>query len=393
MTERRYPRIRVSGAAYERGEQYGRAARDRVLRSKQGYERAFAHAAGWSWDHAVEAAGAMVSAVRSAFPTYVEEMQGIADGAGLSFEDVFAMNARTEVMWAATVRQSDQLRGALARECSSFALTPERTASGHTYVGQTWDWLVQGFETVVVLEVEQDEGPNFVTVVEAGLLAKSSLNSSGLGVCVNTLVTSEDRGETGVPFHVLIRALADCHSVTDAVYVLSKNRRASSGNFMIGHVDGTVLNLETSPGDARGVTPQLPDRGALVHTNHFVDPPGYGTELASYAMADSYVRLQRVRTSIMEDPSPATVSSLHEAMCDHADYPASVCCHPDAREDDAEQWATVMAVVMDLDERTLHLSEGNPCEAPPAPMTFGDLLHKESPLVALQRQRGEEAKR
>ncbi len=389
MSEHRYPRIRVSGGPHERGEQYGRAARDRVLHSKAGYERAFAQAAGWTWEQAVESAATLLPAVQESFPTYLREMEGIAAGSGLSFEDVFAMNARTEVMWAATVRQSDRLRTAYARECSSFALLPARTASGHTYVGQTWDWLVQGFDSLVVLEVEQQDGPNYVTVVEAGLLAKSSLNSSGLGVCVNTLVTSEDRGEPGVPFHVLIRALADCDSVTDAIYVLSKHRRSSSGNFMLGHVDGTVLNLETSPGDARGVTPQLPVNGALVHTNHFIDPPGHGAELGTYAMADSYVRLQRVRTSIRDAEEPATVASLHAAMCDHADYPTSVCCHPDPREDDAEQWATVMAVVLDLDERTLHLCEGNPCETAPTPLTFGDLLDKESPLVTLQRERAQ----
>lgn len=389
MTGHRYPRIRVSGSSYERGEQYGRAARERVLRSKAGYERAFAHAAGWTWEQAVEASAALLPTVRGSFPAYVQEMEGIAEGAGLRFEDVFTMNSRTEVMWAGTVRQSEEVRGSYARECSSFALLPDRTVDGHTYVGQTWDWLVQGFDTVVVLEAEQDEGPNYVTVVEAGLLAKSSLNSSGLGVCVNTLVTSEDRGEPGVPFHVLIRALADCHSLTDAVYVLSKHRRSSSGNFMLGHVDGAVLNLETSPGDARGVTPQLPVNGALVHTNHFIDRPGHGTELAVYAMADSYVRLQRVQSSIRDGEPPVTATSLHAAMSDHADYPTSVCCHPDPREADAEQWATVMAVVMDLDERTLHLSEGNPCTSPATPLTFGDLLQKESPLVRLRRERAE----
>jgi isopenicillin-N N-acyltransferase-like protein len=358
-----------------------------VLHSKAGYERAFAHAAGWSWQQAVEAASALVPSVRQSFPRYLEEMEGIAEGAGLTFEDVFTMNARTEVMWAGTVRQSDQLRASYARECSSFALLPSRTANRHTMVGQTWDWLVQGFDSVVVLEVEQDQGPNFVTIVEAGLLAKSSLNSSGLGVCVNTLVSTEDRGEAGVPFHVIIRALADCDSLTDAIYVTSKHRRSSSGNFMLGHADGTAVNLETAPGGVAGVRPQLPVDGALVHTNHFVDPPGHGGELAHYAMADSYIRLQRVRESIAGAQEPATVESLHAAMSDHADYPSSVCCHPDPREDDAEQWATVMAVVMDLEARTVHLSHGNPCSSPPNALDLGDLLHKESPLVALQRER------
>lgn len=83
-----------------------------------------------------------------------------------------------------------------------------------------------------MLEVEQPDRPNFVTVVEAGLLAKASLNSAGLGIAVNALVTSLDCGELGVPFHVLIRAFADCESLSDAIYVATKNTRASSGNYL-----------------------------------------------------------------------------------------------------------------------------------------------------------------
>ena len=35
----------------------------------------------------------------------------------------------------------------------------------------------------------QDDGPDFVTVVEAGLLAKTGMNSSGIGLATNALVT------------------------------------------------------------------------------------------------------------------------------------------------------------------------------------------------------------
>ena len=54
----------------------------------------------------------------------------------------------------------------------------------------------------MVLEAEQDEGPRFVTVVEAGLLAKFGLNSAGVGILTNALVCDGDTGEPGVPYHV-----------------------------------------------------------------------------------------------------------------------------------------------------------------------------------------------
>jgi isopenicillin-N N-acyltransferase like protein len=380
----RYPRIRVSGSPRERGVQYGSQARDRVHAGMAGYRKAFAQSAGWTWEQAVDAAAHLVEPVRAAFPQYLAEMEGIAEGAGLDVADIFTMNARTEIMWAATARQAETDRAALSRECSAFALLPQRTASGHTLIGQNWDWLDHSFDSLVVLEVEQDGKPNFVTVVEAGLLAKSSMNSSGLGVAVNSLVTSADRGGPGLPFHVLVRAFADCDTLTDAVYIASKHQRSSSGNYLLAHADGLAVNLETTPGGYQGVTPQLPRRGAIVHTNHFVSPVPGSQDVGHYAMADSLIRLQRVEAHIADNEAPATVDALHAALSDHADFPAAVCCHPSDRSEDGLQWATVTSVIMDLDERVMYLSEGNPCQYPPEPLSFEGLLDKPSPLAALR---------
>ena len=381
-----YRRIRVSGEAHDRGMQYGREARDEVLRCRTAYEEAFQNSVGWSWTQAIDATAGLVGPVESAFPQYLDEMRGIAQGAGLTFEDVFTMNARTEVIWAATVRQSESERGWLARECSAFALLPSRTADGHTLIGQNWDWLVHSFDSLVVLEVEQPDRPNFVTVVEAGLLAKFTMNSAGLGVAVNALVTSADMAEPGIPFHVLIRAFADCESLTDAVYIASHHIRSSSGNYLIGHADGIAVNLETAPGDYRGVTPILPVDDALVHTNHFVREVPGSRDVAHYAMADSLVRLQLVQKSIAEAKEPATVASLRDALSNHADFPAAVCCHPDPREPRWQQWATVTSVVLDLDARAMYVSDGNPCQNDYRRLTFDGLLHKPSRLAGLRRE-------
>ncbi len=377
---RQYPRIRLRGSPHERGRRYGEAARDRIHRSRRGYEAAFAQAAGWRWEQAVEAAAPLEAAIAEAFPAYVEEMHGIAEGARLGFADVLTLNARTEVLWAATARQAAAMRTAHTRECSAFALLPGRTADRHTLIGQNWDWLLQGFDTVVTLEVEQDDGPNYVTVVEAGLLAKMSMNSSGLAVATNALVTSEDRGAPGLPYHVVLRALADCHSLTDAVNVIQRHWRSSSANYLLAHRDGAAINVEAAPGDHSRVYPQLPVRGGLVHTNHFLAFLRDVTDVSVYAMPDSLVRLQRVRQAIAETDEPVTVDSLHRALGDHADHPHSVCCHPDPRDAPDRRWATIVSVIMDLDDRTMWISAGNPCEHPHRPLTFGDLLDKPSPL-------------
>lgn len=373
-----YPRIRVSGGPFERGEQYGSLARPQVHHARSGYERSFA-SKGVPWAEAVIHAQGFAESIQRFFPDIWEEMRGIAMGANLPFEDILAMNCRTEILWRALVSshqmatgQATSLRG--VGECSSFAIAPTHTAMGHTLMGQNWDWLLHGFDSVILLEVEREDGPNYVTIVEAGLLAKTVMNEHGIGMAVNTLVTSTDGSTPGVPFHVLLRALADCERVFDAVELLASHPRASSGNYVLGAADGAILNIETGPGDARNINIQIAKHGKTFHTNHFLDSVQGGFDLAPVAMSDSYVRLSRLRELVGIKAQAVTVAALDQALRDHTDAPGSICCHPDGRSDPAAQWSTVMSVVMDLENRVLHLAEGNPCLAPRNAVDYAEFL-------------------
>src|SRR5690606_23325984 len=148
---------------------------------------------------------------------------------------------------------------ALSCECSSFAVLPEASANGHTVVGQNWDWVPFAEETVVMVVAQRDDGPDFVTIAEAGHVAKVGVNAAGLGVCTNTLVGTLDDGRPGVPYHVLLRVLLDAESMSGAMSVLYGPDRAFSANYLIAHADGLAANVETVPGGSAGVQVTLPD--------------------------------------------------------------------------------------------------------------------------------------
>jgi isopenicillin-N N-acyltransferase-like protein len=241
-------------------------------------------------------------------------------------------------------------------------------------VGQNWDWLDTLSDTVIVLEVERDDGPNYVTIVEAGLLAKTSMNQAGIALAINTLVSSSDGHPSGVPFHFLIRALVDSLSVSDALTCLSSVERASSGNYVVGSSDGAVLNIETGPGDTRNVFPLAGDGKALVHTNHFLDGPADGHDLAPLRMSDSYVRLARMRQLICDNEPTVTTDTIMATLGDHTGAPSSICCHPDPTDKADDRWATLFGVVMEPGSRTFHLSTGNPCASAWQRITYSDFL-------------------
>ena len=369
-----FERIEVEGGPRERGREYGEAARDRVHRSVEVYGEAFAHYAGWDRARVREEAGRSIAPVAAFEPRYLEEIRGLAEGAGLDELDVLAINVRTEIMYSAMARAQRPA------ECTSFAVVPSRAAAATLLVAQNWDWLPHALDTTIILEARQDEGPDYVTVVEAGLLAKVGMNSSGVAVGANALVTAADVGTPGVPFHVLLRALHDAHTLADAMASLARMPRSSSANYLLGHEDGLAVDVEAAPGGVGQLYPGYPDDGVIVHANHFINPGFDECDVAPAVMPDSVPRLMRARQMVADHPGPVDRAFLEAVLADHAGHPFSVCCHPDPRVPAVEQSMSVAGVIMEPANRRLWITEGNPCTAPFELLDYGELLSKPSPL-------------
>ncbi len=378
-----FPHIAVEGGPRERGRSYGEQTRDRVHRSIEAYEQVFAHYAGWDWAQVRAEAVRYRDPIARFSAKYLEEIAGIAEGAGVPESDVLALNVRTEVMFAAKARAAAGLgdRPNLPHECSAFAVLASRSAEGHTLIGQNWDWLLHSFDTCVVLEARQDDGPDFVTVVEAGLLAKTGMNSSGIGLATNALVSDEDRGEPGVPYHLLLRSILDAETISDAYAALQRGVRSSSANFLVAHVDGVAVDVEGSPGDFTKLYLNFPEDGVVLHTNHFRSNAFDGDDVSLWVMPDSPFRLERLATGVRGVGS-LSLDTFRGLLADHSNYPSGVCCHPDARMDPHDQGSTVASILMDLDAKRMWVADGHPCTNPYRELDYSSFLAKPSPVLA-----------
>lgn len=379
-----YPTIRVGGGARERGRQYGEAARERVLRSVAAYREVFAQQAGWEWDRVRAEAAAFAAPIERHGAKYLEEIRGIAEGAGLDELDVLAINVRTEVMFAAKARQAAAgvapPAPSLPLECSALAVLPERTVDGRLLVAQNWDWLVHSFETVVVLEAEQDDGPDFVTVVEAGLLAKTGMNSAGIAVATNALVTTDDLGRPGLPYHVLLRSLLDAETVSDGLAAILRSERSSSANYLLGDEDGVAVDVEAAPGDFSRTFLGYAQDGVVLHVNHFTGDGRDVRDVSLWAMPDSPFRLARLKQLTAPEAGPLGVEACQRILCDERMRPYAICCRPDPRDEGIARWATIAGVVMDPRERTLWLASGIPADSGFERVDYGAFLSKRSRL-------------
>lgn len=351
-----FPVITVGGSPYARGQLYGSQARDRVRLSITSYAELFHAVAGWDWRRVTAEAERFLSAIEDFAPEYVEELAGIADGAEVARVDVLAINVRTEILYSARVRTA--LAAPVPSECTAFASV---SSDGQVLVGQNWDWMPFARDTVVVLQAVPDSGPAFVTVAEAGLLAKFGVNSTGLAVMTNALACSEDRADEGVPYHVMLRALLDCETTAEALARLDQATRASSANYLLADSTGSIVDVEARPGGPDSLHRLEPDgRGTLLHTNHFTSPSFEGVDYADLVETTSHVRLQRLDHVVGAESTD--LEAFAAALSDHTNYPNSVCRHPDRSLPVAEQTETVASVLIDLTGKSARLSEGPPCQ-------------------------------
>lgn len=349
----------VGGSPYERGLQYGKATAHLVERSLFHYVEVFKQRAGLDWKAAKEIARSYEAPIRAFLPDGLEEMRGIAEGAGIGLDDVLALNARSEIMFAGAQRHG--LVTGSSMECTSFAVLPEASASGHIIVGQNWDWLPFASETVLLLECHRQDEPSYATVVEAGLLAKVGFNEAGLGVCTNTLVSTKDDARPGVPYHVMLRALLDQETISAAVRLVSTAPRAFSANYLIAHADGFAVDLETMPGGPQAMTAALPTAGRIAHTNHFVyaDLSRFDARVAHHP--NSLFRLDMIQREMANAGHLMSVEGMQRILKDHRNRPDGICSHPDPAIPAYERRATISSVIADLVTGELWVANGPPC--------------------------------
>ena len=347
------PYIRAAGPPAQRGYEIGSAAAERIRKSIEIYTETFDHYTGLEWGAVCERAEGFLPAIEAYDPEIAEEMSGIARGAGVGLRDILAVNVRTEVMYgvAATIKP----------ECTAFGAQRDLSADHHVVIGQNWDWRPVCRDACVLLEVEQPGKPSFITFLEAGLVGKMGLNSAGVGMVTNLLLTDLDRGDVGVPFHVILRGILDSPSLAAAVEAVTRSHRAASANYLIADEAGEMRDLETGPGGAETVYVLSPGAGLLTHANSFLTALGPVRDVGLEKLPDSPARTERIRT-LLAAQGVFGLDALKTILTDHAGYPGSICRHTTEEEHPVERIATNASIIIDLTARQLHLAVSPPCE-------------------------------
>lgn len=359
------PFLELAADPRERGRVHGREMARAIRDNLETYLERFA-AGG------VDRAGVMAESERwAAFiaadnSEYAEEMGAVADGAELSATELAMLNARYEITYSVFGAEARKGNEAPEQEgCTSFGLLPEATASGGTILAQNWDWLakIRGrtFVQRVARSSRPGEGkPDYVGFTEAGIVGcKMGVNAAGIGLCVNGLVTARD-GANGLrkPFHVRCREILDAWTFDKALAPVVQTDRTCSTNFLIGHADGEIIDIEATPDLCAFLYPQ---DGVVVHANHLVKETRIASEFERIAPHSLY-RGHRCERLLRRSLGRIDMAAMREAMTDHFSAPGAICRHPDPSLPEPKRVITVAAIVLDLQARVLYASDGQLCQ-------------------------------
>src|SRR5258706_59497 len=157
---------------------------------------------------------------------------------------------------------------ARSRGLAQGRAVPRRVAaSGRLLHAHNWDWREEAADSSIVLRVRGENGPDILTLVEAGGLARHGFNTAGVALTANFLASDRDFKTPGVPLAVLRRKILEQPNLAAAAKVPGTTRRSCSNNIMLSQADGEALDLECVPDECFWIQPE---GGLLAHSNHFI---------------------------------------------------------------------------------------------------------------------------
>lgn len=199
-----------------------------------------------------------LTGIRKYAPQLYQELQGMAKGADVDFNTLYAYQMFDEfVMYTAKKYR--------LQHCSGFGVYGRNKKLN--LLGQNNDLPPYYDGTHTVLNIKYPNKHSVIVFTWAGLLAQNGVNNKNVGVTMNIVPTSTGRND-GVPMPYIIRIILETSSVNEALAFLKKLDGAASApmNYIIGDA-GKVVTAENT---AAGLKVYENNQGEkwVAHTNH-----------------------------------------------------------------------------------------------------------------------------
>ncbi|PWY90156.1 acyl-CoA:6-aminopenicillanic-acid-acyltransferase [Aspergillus heteromorphus CBS 117.55] len=335
------PKLLLTGTPREIGLSHGRHLRLQIEDQMSVYDEMFRHSCNINWDEAREDAEKFRATIERLTPHLHEEMQGIADGAGVHILDIVTLNCRSEITF-----------GKFTDGCTSLSW---KKSDGCRILAQNWDFAPAVQRNIAFMEIQQAGKPTIYMVGEAGIVGKIGFNDACVGTCLNA-IRAHPCISSKLPIHVALRLCLESTSVAEAVRTLESLGGVGSSQHILVSDSDVSLGLELSP--LGNIYLSEDEYGMVTHTNHFLEnhlvyePPW---------LSGSPIRLERVRelsrgvidSGVLSEDRLVSTVLREKVFSDLYNSPQSICGQEDFTRERISRITTLFNIVMRLDPKNL----------------------------------------
>jgi isopenicillin-N N-acyltransferase-like protein len=329
----------------------GRAARGRIETLLRRRARWFRELEEFALADRARRLDGFVAAIAKHHPAALEELKGLAQGAGRSLTDILVLNLQPEL-------------AALRHRCGCDGCSTLHLVDGErVYLAHNEDGHDANRDLMLLVRAQPTGEPAFLSLLYPGLIPGNvpALTEAGLALSTNYIGAATVR--TGVPRYVVGRALLRARTLDEAIRLARDPHGAYSFHVNLGsRPDRRLLSLELGPG---GVLATRETRGGIyVHTNHYLLPKTRGRipeiGLRPGGSSDSRYRVLRRLVARLPPRGQVGQRDLVRLLASHEAIraPYAPCRHPRGEI----RGRTLATALFDVGAGRLTLYEGNPCE-------------------------------
>lgn len=301
------PHLEFAGSPFEIGRQLGHfraeAIRDVVLN----LDRFQAQKNLWQGSDRIRQ---MEALCRRVFPEPMREIDGIAEGAGLPFEDIFIWNCRGDLPVEMSGPDREGSNG-----CTT--ILSRDPASGRRIIAHNEDGHVLLDGLCAFVSLHPDGGMPVHSFHYPGLIAGHNFgfNAAGLVQTVNNI--RPQHLPPGLPRHLISRASLAAPNLDAALALFAREDRAGGFHYALAQA-----------GDPRLLSVEAPSTGCVVHdveraahANHLVDPAFAQTEQT--VAPSSRLRQAQAEAALADASAPPDGAGAQRILADrrNRDYP------------------------------------------------------------------------
>jgi isopenicillin-N N-acyltransferase like protein len=341
------------GTCYEIGLQYGEAGRANLqktlgmcLENIAGYVKSTQNA-DVSRDKILSAASAFLPMTETFDPQLIEFVKGVAQGSGMSFQEVFYLRCAYDLLFC---------YGQVSSMCTSFAASGPATRNGKTIIGRNIDF--SGDWPFELLKIKHADGLEQLALCVGGV-EWEVLNSNGICNCMNGVFNRDYR--LNLPYGCYMFKAMRQRSIAGVLQVLRRFARGYLYHVLAGAAED-IVGFESTSDDFQILQPE---NDILTHTNHYLTDkfkPVDGAYTTLKDFPDTFLRNTRIRRLMERHHGDITIEVMMTILSDHDNYPNSICRHPDSNSPPGLLGETLASVIMVPADRKMFVAYGKPCQ-------------------------------